>query len=183
MTGYSALGGAGQRAMDRSFAFDLGDRPRPALLPALVLAALLWALLEAGLAAGHASARALAPSAPAAPPNTATLLAQTRATVAEGAALLAQRDNAPDLSSDPAWLAQQAHVAAVLANEYVQAQALAATPAGAPACLTDGLRLAATGHQLFQQAFTNDGHGAYYFSAHANWDLDMAQQQLAGCGT
>ena len=126
-------------------------------------------MLQAGLFAASA------------PSDPAVILARARATMAEGAALLARRDASPGLSSDPAWLAQHAQVTVALEAEYAQAQAM--PTGGVRTCVAEALRLAVEGQQLFQRAFLNDGHGAYYFAAHGNWDLNMAQQRLAGCGT
>ena len=48
-------------------------------------------------------------------------------------------------------------------------------------CLEDAYRLTAEGANLLAQGFQIDGHGAYYFGSHGNWDINLGQQQLRQC--
>lgn len=161
-------------------------------LPRLVPGALVrWAPVAqaAGLAIALLAALALGAGAARAPAvdgyaaRAGTLLAVGERSVLEGDQLLTERDADPGLSQDPAWLARHAGVVAALDAEYRAALTLPAPPSAAPlqTCLSEGLRLVATGHDLLQRAYLTDGHGAYYDSAHGNWDLQLGQQRLQTC--
>lgn len=98
-------------------------------------------------------------------------------------ALLAERDANPMLVHDAGWLGQHEAVVRDLQELYQSAEALRPPSelASVQACLTDGLRLAATGQSLLQEGFESDGHGAYYFGSHGNWDLNLAANRLREC--
>src|SRR5262249_42943459 len=83
----------------------------------------------------------------------------------------------------PDWMQEHARVVDALAADYQALHALAppATATTAQGCLDDGLRLVWTGHALLHQAFGVEGHAAYYYSAHGNWDLDLGASRLAAC--
>lgn len=111
------------------------------------------------------------------------LLQHTARSLALAGQLLDERDANPSLSSSPSWRDRHAAVVAELEAEYHEAQQVSA-PAGSrdlQICLVEGLQLSALGHSLLHQAFSTDGHGAYYFSAHGNWDLNLGAERLRQC--
>lgn len=111
------------------------------------------------------------------------VLVEAQTTLATGDAVLAQRDANPGLVESPQWLATHEQVTLALEAEYQQAQQVKASGSsvGLQQCVANGLRLVSTAHRAFQQAFQMGGHGAYYFSAHANWNLNLGKQDLASC--
>jgi hypothetical protein len=100
-----------------------------------------------------------------------------------GDRLLADRDADPRLSDDVRWRQDFSQVVTEHEGERAELASLAA-PANAStvqACLSDGMRLTALGEGLLRDAFTADGHHAYYLSAHGNWDLNLGVTTLAHC--
>lgn len=99
--------------------------------------------------------------------------------------LLTTRDANPTLVESPSWQQQFGKVGNDLAAEYRDLQALHPSPssAGRQTCLESAYRLTAEGTNLLAQGFQIDGHGAYYFGSHGNWDLNLGQQQLRQCGS
>lgn len=113
----------------------------------------------------------------------ALLLDRSEVTLVEANRLLALRDANPTLIADQSWLSEHARAVADLQAEYDRAVALTASSASMPLqrCLTEGLRLTATGQALLHDGFLRDGHGAYYDGAHGNWDLNLGTDALRHC--
>ncbi len=111
------------------------------------------------------------------------MLAQEQRLITTANALLTQNETNPTLSESPEWLASHEQVTAQLEamGVYVQSMTAPANHAPLQACLADSTRLIATSQRFFQTAFTMGGHGAYYYSAHANWDYNLGKQELARC--
>ena len=154
---------------------------RTAISAALALLALAVILFGA-LSAGAATAQA-APSRTAYRAAATSLLDRSSVTIAAAGQLLNERDANPTLTSDQRWLDQYAQRSAALRAEYQQALGLRAPASDGDVqqCLTEGLRLVTTGQRFLYDGFQIDGHGAYYFSAHANWDLQLGTDRLRRC--
>lgn len=169
----------------------LNRPPRGRLAPALgvVLALVALAALVAfrpGIASSARAASAgFAPFLPVAPyrQQLGAIFARERASLADGDRLLTLHDADPPLGTDPAWQAAHEKVVKALATNYQAARALQPDAGDAPlqSCATQSLRLIWTGHAMLHRAFQIDGHGAYYNSAHGNWDLDLGINRLRAC--
>lgn len=111
------------------------------------------------------------------------LLARSEASMARLDDVLAERDRNPALTGSVAWQQRYARVVSELQDEYQAARALT-PPSGEveiQTCLGEGLRLTSTGAAMLHDAFLTGGHGAYYLSAHGNWDLHLGVEQLQRC--
>jgi hypothetical protein len=113
----------------------------------------------------------------------AALLSRYDASAVKLDRVLSERDANPTLVESPNWVAANEQVVEELRAEYRAAQALDVPPrtAGIKACLTEGLRLTSTGAQMLHDAFLTGGHGAYYLSAHGNWDLNLGAEEIRQC--
>ena len=112
-----------------------------------------------------------------------TLLTRYDFAQGDGDRLLTERDADPRLVGDAGWRQSYARVASEHQREYAEIQTLA-VPANAQTvqdCVTDGLRLTATADGMFLEAFTAEGHRAYYLSAHGNWDLNLGKTTIVRC--
>jgi hypothetical protein len=150
---------------------------------AMVVVALSAALIQVG-ALARSSGSATAGTTPDSQ-HAAALHQRYLASVAELNALLSARDANPTMAESPSWRQQFSRVGADLASEYAELQATQSTAesASSKACLENAYRLTAEGASLLDQGFQTDGHGAYYYGSHGNWDLNLGQQQLRQCGT
>lgn len=111
------------------------------------------------------------------------IFTREQASLTEGDRLLTQHDANPAVGTDPTWRVAHETVVNALASNYQAARALhpGTGDAALQSCATRALRLAWTGHAMLHHAFQIDGHGAYYNSAHGNWDLDLGFNQLRQC--
>ncbi len=153
-----------------------------------MVAVVLSALLAVGGAVHPGAPRTLAGS-PALAPRAAysrqvdLLLARSDASLAALDDALSQRDRNPALVLSDAWIQRYTRIVSELEGEYRAALALT-PPAGAmdvQTCLSEGLRLTSTGARMLHDAFQTSGHGAYYLSAHGNWDLNLGVERLRHC--
>ena len=112
------------------------------------------------------------------------LLKRYDASVSRLNSLLDQRDADPALSESATWRQALTEVDHDLTAEYDALHALSAPPTdlASHACLDNAFRLTAEGASLLRQGFLTDGHGAYYFGSHGNWDLNLASVQRRQCG-
>jgi hypothetical protein len=113
----------------------------------------------------------------------ASILDRYHSSTAALSQLLAERDANPGLVGSADWLRQDDRVVSDLQSEYAAVQALA-PPAGAVrqhACIADALRLTSTGATMLHDGFLIDGHGAYYFGSHGNWDLNLGALEMQQC--
>lgn len=112
------------------------------------------------------------------------LRARHEASVGKLGDLLSQRDANPTLVQSVAWKREFSGVADELSAQYAELHA--ATPSASDqethACLENAFRLTAEGASLLVQGFNIDGHGAYFFGSHGNWDLYLGHQALGRCG-
>jgi|GEM_PF-5526518 len=112
-----------------------------------------------------------------------SLLKRYDTSVSQLNTLLDQRDANPALSESATWRQSLANVDHDLTAEYNALRTLNAPPADRPShtCLDNTFRLTAEGASLLRQGFLTDGHGAYYFGSHGNWDLNLASVQRRQC--
>lgn len=164
------------------------DRLPSGLALAAIVALALGALLSIGPTA-HPSALERSSEASGSAPSTsyagqaAALLARYDASISELDSALTERDGNPALVLSDAWVQRYARVVSELQGEYQAALALS-PPAGqaeAHTCLTESLRLTSTGATMLHDAFLTGGHGAYFLSAHGNWDLNLGITRLRQC--
>ncbi len=87
------------------------------------------------------------------------------------------------LSQAPDWIGKHATVVNQLQQIYQSAEALnpPSDLRDAHACIVDGFRLTYTGQNFLHNAFLSGGHGAYYMSAHGNWDLELGANRVRAC--
>ncbi|HEX5414850.1 MAG TPA: hypothetical protein VFZ25_04230 [Chloroflexota bacterium] len=156
--------------------------PRRGIILVAVLALLCGGLV---LAVGLARpARLLGGSSLPYGQRVSALRARHAASVGKLDDLLSQRDANPTLVQNVAWKHQFSGVADELSAQYAELHS-ATPPAGAQvshACLENAFRLTADGASLLVQGFDIDGHGAYFFGSHGNWDLYLGHQALSRCG-
>ncbi len=113
----------------------------------------------------------------------AALLDRYDTTMSELDDALTERDGNPALVQSDAWVQRYARAVRELQEEYQAALALS-PPTGdveVQTCLREGLRLTSTGASMLHDAFLTGGHGAYYLSAHGNWDLNLGITRLRQC--
>ena len=154
---------------------------------AVVTALVLGAALALG-AATHPSGPPGTLGSPAAPDvaylrAASALLDRVDATLADEDRVLGEGDANPGLVGSAAWIARDGQVDDALQSEYRAAQTLTA-PDGLgdlQTCLVEGLRLSSLGAGMLHDAFLTGGHGAYYLSAHGNWDLNLGHDRLQQC--
>jgi len=150
---------------------------------AVVLVALSAALIEGGVLS-RSSGSTIAGKMPDSQ-QIAALHQRHLASVAELNAMLSARDANPTLVESPSWRQRFSQIGDALSAEYAELQAIhpSAESAQSQACLENAYRLTAEGASLLAQGFQRDGHGAYYYGSHGNWDLNLGQQELRQCGT
>ena len=111
------------------------------------------------------------------------LLGQYDSAWSASESLLAERDADPTVVLDPTWMAQQSHVIGQFEAIYRGAQAIR-VPARYRSLhdrLLNGLRMTLEGEVELYQAFQSDGHAAYYFASHGNWNLNLGRQAVNQC--
>ncbi len=94
--------------------------------------------------------------------------------------LIAEQESNPSAQGDPAWCRRYDEAVANARALKASADALAA-PESDRTLATDlsyGLGLYATGLSLLGTGFGMDGHGAYYYGSHGNWDVNLGTQRL-----